>query len=146
VSDTSEPTDNGPEVRFAMAALNAQMEQLYGPLPEVELPQSPEIDINVFRLDAAQAARTDIEEIQATYQRLTASTSICCGQTYSSCPLPRRPPRTTRPMPSRMPTNTSRSRSSKDQPLSSGAESMRQRSRRHGPISQLRLQVHSKPE
>jgi hypothetical protein len=71
VSDTPEPTDNGPEVTFSMAALNTQMEQLHGPLPEVEQPHSPEVDISVFRLDAAEAARTDVEKIRDTYQRLT---------------------------------------------------------------------------
>jgi hypothetical protein len=74
MSDTAEPTDNRPEVQHAIAALNAQMEQLYGPLPQVEIPNSRKIDINAFRLDASEAARPDIETEQRSRQYAAAVT------------------------------------------------------------------------
>jgi hypothetical protein len=73
VSDISGLQPDESAMRRTLDAFNAQMEQIYGPVPQVELPQAPRPDINAFRLAAGTAAQADIEKIRETYQRLATN-------------------------------------------------------------------------
>jgi hypothetical protein len=57
-------------MRHTLDAFNAQMEQIYGALPQVAPPPAPRPDINALRLAAATAAEADINKIRETYERL----------------------------------------------------------------------------
>lgn len=70
VSNMSDAQEGVPEFHVDWDAFNKHLENIMGVPPRVELPKSPELHVDLWRAEAAEAARKDIEKIQQARRRL----------------------------------------------------------------------------